>query len=171
MPPPGFCCLPAGYLFWGSKFFPLGPQNRRHVRSSRHVLIERKAKSNAGGLHLLLANNYVARHHSRYSTSTAPTAKLIVARSFCVKAESREQAHACISLRFSKGVVRVDQRESPSLESKPMLASRFDFPRASFAQRDLAPQDRAPIMHTFCSFVEIIYVQNNLACYGLGMLS
>jgi hypothetical protein len=88
-----------------------------------------------------------------------------------VKAESREQAHACISLRFSKGVVRVDQRESPSLESKPMLASRFDFPRASFAQRDLAPQDRAPISHTFCSFVEIIYVQNNLACYGLGMLS
>jgi hypothetical protein len=37
------------------------------------------------------------------------------------------------------------------------------------SQRDLAPQDRAPILHTFCSFVEIIYVQNNLACYGLGM--
>jgi hypothetical protein len=31
-----------------------GPQNGRHVRSSRHVLIERKAKSNAGGLHVLL---------------------------------------------------------------------------------------------------------------------
>jgi hypothetical protein len=46
--------LLAGYLFWGSKIFPLGPQNRRHVRSSRHVLIERKAKSNAGGLHVLL---------------------------------------------------------------------------------------------------------------------
>jgi hypothetical protein len=46
--------LPAGYLFWDPKIFPLGRQNRRHLRSSRHVLIERKAKSNAGGLHLLL---------------------------------------------------------------------------------------------------------------------
>ena len=41
-------------VVWGPKNFPLVPQNRRHVRSSRHVLIERKAKSNAGGLHLLL---------------------------------------------------------------------------------------------------------------------
>ena len=37
------------------------------------------------------------------------------------------------------------------------------------AQRDLAPQDRAPILPAFCSLVEILYVQNNLACYGLGM--
>jgi hypothetical protein len=37
------------------------------------------------------------------------------------------------------------------------------------AQRDLAPREGAPILHTFCSFVEILYVQNNLACYGLGM--
>jgi hypothetical protein len=38
-------------------------------------------------------------------------------------------------------------------------------------QRHNAPQDRAPIgiLSTFCSFVEILYVQNNLACYGLGM--
>ena len=41
-------------VVWGPKIFPLGPQTRRHVRSSRHVLIERKAESNAGGLHLLL---------------------------------------------------------------------------------------------------------------------
>ena len=38
-------------VVWGPNFSPLGSQNRRHVRSSRHVLIERKAKSNAGGLH------------------------------------------------------------------------------------------------------------------------
>jgi hypothetical protein len=38
----------------GLQNFPLGPQNGRHVRSSRHVLIERKAKSSAGGLHVLL---------------------------------------------------------------------------------------------------------------------
>jgi hypothetical protein len=32
------------------------------------------------------------------------------------------------------------------------------------------PQERAPILPAFCSFVEILYVQNNLAaCYGLGM--
>jgi hypothetical protein len=41
--------------------------------------------------------------------------------------------------------------------------------RTKESQRDLAPQDRAPILHTFCSFVEILYVQNNLVCYGLGM--
>ena len=41
-------------VVWGPKIFPLGPQNRRPVRSSRHVLIERKAKSNAGGLVVLL---------------------------------------------------------------------------------------------------------------------
>jgi hypothetical protein len=32
----------------------LGPQKRRAVLSSRHFLIERKAKSNAGGLVVLL---------------------------------------------------------------------------------------------------------------------
>jgi hypothetical protein len=37
------------------------------------------------------------------------------------------------------------------------------------AQRHNTPQKRAPILHTLCSFVEILYVQNNLACYGLGM--
>jgi hypothetical protein len=60
------CCQIQG-LFWGPlgpaacrlsvlgpQKIPLGRQNRRQVRSSRHVLIERKAKSNAGGLHLLL---------------------------------------------------------------------------------------------------------------------
>jgi hypothetical protein len=52
--PPGFCCLPVSCSGGGSKMFPLGPQNGRHVRSSRHFLIERKAKSNAGGLHMLL---------------------------------------------------------------------------------------------------------------------
>jgi hypothetical protein len=41
-------------VVWAPKFFPLVPQNRRPVRSSRHVLIERKAKSNAGGLVVLL---------------------------------------------------------------------------------------------------------------------
>jgi hypothetical protein len=41
-------------VVWGPKLFPLGPQNRRPVRSSRHVLVERKAKSNAGGLVVLL---------------------------------------------------------------------------------------------------------------------
>ena len=29
-------------VFWDPKIFPLGSQNRRHVQSSRHVLIERK---------------------------------------------------------------------------------------------------------------------------------
>jgi hypothetical protein len=41
-------------VVWGPKIFPLCPQNWRPVRSSRHVLIERKAKSNAGGLVVLL---------------------------------------------------------------------------------------------------------------------
>jgi hypothetical protein len=68
------------------------------------VLIERKAKSNAGGLHVLLIKNYVARHHSRCSASTAST-KLIVARSFCVEVESKLMP----------------------------ASSRFDFPSASFA--------------------------------------
>jgi hypothetical protein len=37
-------------------------------------------------------------------------------------------------------------------------------------QRDLAPaQDRGPILLSFFCFVEVLYVQNNLACYGLGM--
>jgi hypothetical protein len=42
-------------VVWAPKIFPLGPQkNQRPVRSSRHVLIERKAKSNVGGLVVLL---------------------------------------------------------------------------------------------------------------------
>ena len=36
-------------VVWGPKIFPLGPQNRRPVRSSRHVLIERKHSSDARG--------------------------------------------------------------------------------------------------------------------------
>jgi hypothetical protein len=53
--PPGFCCLPVScsgapkFSLWG-----VGPQNGRHVRSSRQVLIEPKSKSSAGGLHVLL---------------------------------------------------------------------------------------------------------------------
>jgi hypothetical protein len=50
---PCFACILLEVV-WGPKIFPLGLQNRRPVRSSRHVLIERKAKSNAGGLVVLL---------------------------------------------------------------------------------------------------------------------
>jgi hypothetical protein len=40
------------------------------------------------------------------------------------------------------------------------------------SQRHNTPQERkAPILPAFCSFVEILYVQNNLACYGLGTLA
>ena len=61
-----------------------------------------------------VVNNYVARQHSRYSASTAST-KLIVARSFCVE-----------------------------VESKLMLASRFDFPSASLA----STSTKAPLLNT-----------------------
>jgi hypothetical protein len=50
---------------------------------------------------------------------------------------------------------------SPTTASPPLLPP----------QRDLAPQ-RGPlfsILPEFCGFVEILYVQNNLACYGLAM--
>jgi hypothetical protein len=63
-----------------------------------------KSKEQRRGL-TRVVNNYVARHRPRYSTSTAST-KLIVARSFCVKVESKLML---------------------------MLASRFDFPSASLA--------------------------------------
>jgi hypothetical protein len=48
--PPGFCCLPVIC----SETSCLGPQNRRPVRSSRHVPIERKHSSDARGLDVLL---------------------------------------------------------------------------------------------------------------------
>jgi hypothetical protein len=47
--------LVSAQVFWDPKIFSLGRQNRpAPLWSSRHVLIERKGKSNAGGLHLLL---------------------------------------------------------------------------------------------------------------------
>jgi hypothetical protein len=52
-------------VVWAPKIFPLGPQNRRPVRSSRHVLIERKAKSNAGGLVVLLIDQGAKGCYSR----------------------------------------------------------------------------------------------------------
>jgi hypothetical protein len=43
-------------VVWGPKLFPLGPQNRRRVRSSRHVLLERKHSNDARGLVVLHIN-------------------------------------------------------------------------------------------------------------------
>jgi hypothetical protein len=39
---------------WGPKFFSLGSQIQRHVRSSRHVPIERNHSNDARGLDMLL---------------------------------------------------------------------------------------------------------------------
>jgi hypothetical protein len=61
-----------------------------------------------------VVNNYVARQHSRYSASKAST-KLVVARSFCVE-----------------------------VESKLVLASRFDFPSASL----VSTSAKAPLLNT-----------------------
>jgi hypothetical protein len=36
-------------------------------------------------------------------------------------------------------------------------------------QRGLAPREGGPSLAAFCSFVEILYIQHNLVCYGLGM--
>jgi hypothetical protein len=46
---PAVCRLPV----WGPKIFPLGSQIQRHVRSSRHVPIERKHSNDARGLNML----------------------------------------------------------------------------------------------------------------------
>jgi hypothetical protein len=109
-------CSEVEVAIWG----PLGSQNRRHVRSSRHILIERKAKSNMGGLHLLLITMYVC--------GLTPLPLLCFCSSFSTnccslllceegREQRRRQAHACISLRFAQRLFRVDQREAPLLNT------------------------------------------------------
>jgi hypothetical protein len=54
--PPGFCCMPPMPVSCsGAPNFSLwGPKTGATCGATRHVLIERKAKRNAGGLHVLL---------------------------------------------------------------------------------------------------------------------
>jgi hypothetical protein len=107
---PTFC----SEVVWGPKNFPPGSRNRRHVRSSRHVLIERKAKSNAGGLHLLLIIMWPDATPTVLLLQLLLNQLLLAPRSFCVE-----------------------------VESKLMLASRFDFPSASFPSTNA----KAPLLN------------------------
>jgi hypothetical protein len=79
------------------KCFPLGSQNRRHVRSSRHVLIEGKSKSNAGGLHLLLIIMW-SDTYSRCSASTASTELIVYCFSLLLCGMWRSRASPCLHL-------------------------------------------------------------------------
>jgi hypothetical protein len=111
--PLGFCCLPV-ICSGPPKFSLWGPKTGATAAELEALSDRMKSKEQRGRL-ALVVNNYVARRRSRCTASTAST-KPIVARFFCLLCGGREQAHACISLRFSQRAVRVDQHEGPSLE-------------------------------------------------------